>query len=180
MTICFWSCTFHCRLTQAIFSSPTLSGAFSASLVTVIFRETGYFPRADGFLIWKIGVEKEIPFEEPSPPNAIPLYGRKVFFKTYWRGELHLLLALRENECSWEKVGWGEAYLNLWIGFCYWEGDTGEVGRERGREEKSKEKRRGKGWKVRRPSSMKSIVVVVFVVFCLFLFLFFFFNFILF
>ena len=102
----------------------------------VIFREIGYFARADGSLIWKIGVEKEIPFEELSPPNAIPLYRRKGFFKTCWRGELHLLLALTENECSWEKVGWRAAYLNLWIGFCYWEGDKGEVGRERGREAK--------------------------------------------
>ena len=42
----------------------------------------------------------------------------------------------RENECPWKKVGWRAAYLNLWIGFCYWEGDKGEVGRERGREGK--------------------------------------------
>ena len=69
--------TSHFQLSHIIMDM----GAVSASLVTVIFRERDYFARADGFLIWRIGVEKEIPFEELSPPNAIPLYRRKNFFK---------------------------------------------------------------------------------------------------
>lgn len=37
----------------------------------------------------------------------------------------------RENECSWEKVGWRVAYLNLGLDSVTGEGDKGEVGRER-------------------------------------------------